>query len=237
MASLMHRLLILSLFLFGLSAKADSLVIAAASSLRPVLGPRLIAWGKEQGIEVQVVYGASGSLVQQMLRGAPFAVFVSAAPAHLRPLLQAGKVCGGPLTLGQGRLVLYLPPGSPVPLRADLKGLDRARRVALANPAVAPFGVLARQALQRAGLWSCLASRRIIGESASQAGHFALSGAVDAALLPKRLVQEPAFAEGRWTEVAPHLYETTPIQAVRLCDTPPAAKTVFGHLTALFAAF
>ncbi len=211
------------------------MIVAAASSLRPSLSPGLVRWGQSHGIEIQLVYGASGSLVQQLRRGAPFAVFVSASPAYLEPLRTGGRLCGAPLTLGEGRLALYLPNGSPVPLQADLTGLDRVRRLALANPRIAPFGALARQALRRAGLWPRLQARVVLGESAAQAGRFALSGAVDAALLPERLVRQPPFSRrGRWVAVMPTLYTPTPIQAVRLCPSPQAAEAVLQALPALF---
>jgi molybdate transport system substrate-binding protein len=49
-------------------------------------------------------------------------------------------------------------------------------KVAIANPAHAPYGRAAKEALERAGAWADLAPRLVLGENVSQAAQFAASG-------------------------------------------------------------
>lgn len=213
--------------------RAEAVRIAAASSLRFELEPLVAAFRQQRDVDVHVNYAASGTLAQQILHGAPYEIFLSASPRHLQPLQASGALCDGPALLGHGRLVLFVPHHSRVPLQGNLQGLAAAswQRLAIADPRVAPFGLLAQQALQSAGVWHQVQTRLVYGENAAQAARFALSGAVDAALLPRQLVRDPVFARrGKWTPVAETLYRPTPIQGARTCQPSKAAAVLFDYL-------
>ncbi len=214
-------------------AWAEAVTAAAASSLRPMLERLRQDYRRRHGTDVRLVYAASGTLVQQIVHGAPYALFFSAAPEFLRPLQDAGRVCQGPVVIGRGHLALYVPQGVGVPLDPSLAALKRAslRHLALADPGLAPFGRLARRALERAGVWQALQTRLVYGESAAQAAQMALAGAVDAALLPRRLVQSAAFARrGRWVAVAESLYRPTPLTMVLLCSAGAADRDFYAFV-------
>jgi len=212
-------------------AFAATITAAAASSLRPVL--ERVRQDYRQHVrdaEVRLVYAASGTLVQQIRHGAPYALFFSAAPEFLRPLERDGRICEGPVVIGEGYLVLYVPKGAKVPLDASLMGLKRLppRHLAIADPAVAPFGRVARHALEKAGVWQPLQRRVVYGESAAQAAQMALSGAVDAALLPRHLVQSAPFGQrGRWVAVERSLYRPMPLTMVLLCGATAAEHAFY----------
>jgi len=63
--------------------------------------------------------------------------------------------------------------------------LSRAevRRIAIANPDHAPYGRAARDALMRAGLWSSLQPRLVLGENISQTFQFVATGNADAGIV------------------------------------------------------
>jgi len=213
--------------------RAEAVTAAAASSLRPVLERLRRDYRRHHDAEVRLVYAASGTLVQQILHGAPYALFFGAAPEFLRPLEDAGRICQGPVVIGRGRLALYVPKGAGIPLDPSLAALKRAplRRLAIADPALAPFGRLARRALEKAGVWQALQERLVYGESAAQAAQMALSGAVDAALLPRRLVRSPPFERrGRWVAVAESLYRPTPLTMVLLCGGATADRAFYAFV-------
>ncbi|HEX9173905.1 MAG TPA: molybdate ABC transporter substrate-binding protein, partial [Telluria sp.] len=69
----------------------------------------------------------------------------------------------------------------------------RITRIAIANPAFAPYGRAARTALERQGLWERVAPRLVIGENIAQATQFVQTGNAQvgivslAAVLSKRL--------------------------------------------------
>jgi len=219
------------LMLLPFQAAADAITVASASSLRPVLEQVILVFKHEHA--VRTVYAASGTLVQQILHGAPYEVFLSASPDDLKPLQQAARICEGPAVIGHGRLVLYVPQRSQVPLDATLKALGESdlQHLAIADPAIAPFGRLAKQALENARLWQSLQDRLVFGDSAARTAQLVLAGAVDAALLPKRLMQPRIFAQrGRWVGVDESLYRPMPMMAVWLCGSSHASRALYFFL-------
>lgn len=209
----------------GAPARADTALVAAASSLRQVW-PALLA---QFDGEVRTSFGASGTLAQQIVHGAPFQLFLAADTdtvdwllAH-HPGLAASSGAGEqasaalPQVYARGELVLIVRQGlglsGDTALDADAATLLRSAhvsRLALANPRHAPYGRAAEHWLADTGIASgdATAFVKIIGENAAQAVQFVLSGAADAALVPASLVQSedvrsrvrivPLADAGRW---------------------------------------
>ncbi|HEU4384127.1 MAG TPA: molybdate ABC transporter substrate-binding protein [Anaeromyxobacteraceae bacterium] len=179
----------------------EPLAVAAAASLKPPLEELRRAFEAEHpGAGVAVSYGASGAFLSQIENGAPFDLFFSADVDYPHKAVAAGLArAKDQAVFAVGRLCLWLPEGAPPELRQ--KGLaaladPRIRRVAIANPAVAPYGRAAEAALQAAGLLDGVRPKLVLGQSVAQAAGFAAGGAVDAALIPLSLAREPALAAG-----------------------------------------
>jgi molybdate transport system substrate-binding protein len=190
-----------SLALAAGAPPASPLAVAAAASLKPPLEEVRQAFeAGRPGARVAVSYGASGTFLAQIQNGAPFDLFFSADVDYPREAVAAGLArAGDQAVFAAGRLCLWLPADAPPDLRQ--RGLaaladPRIRRVAIANPAVAPYGRAAEAALRAAGILEAVRPKLVRGQSVAQAANFAASGAVDAALLPMSLVREPALAAG-----------------------------------------
>src|SRR5713226_7924077 len=86
----------------------------------------------------------------------------------------------------QGRLVLAASKKVTVAVRdpADLEKAD-VRRIAIANPAHAPYGRAAQQALEASGLWERLRPKLVYGENIRQTLQFIQTGAVDAGIVAR----------------------------------------------------
>ena len=179
----------------GTSAAADgeAPVVAAAASLRHVFPELILAWTRTGSTAPDVSFGSSGNLYRQILQGAPFDLFLSADEAQVRKLIRARRTDGDGAVYGVGRLALLVPHHSRLSLDASLNDLGRAigdgrlRRLAIANPAHAPYGRAAREALVRAALWPRLEDRLLFAENAAQAVQFALAGGADGGLVPYAL--------------------------------------------------
>lgn len=203
----------------GAGAPREPLAVAAAASLKGALGELERAFEAERaGVDVTVTLGASGALYAQLRNGAPFDVFLSAdreAPAKL----VAAKLAGEDRLYAIGRLVAWTPAGSRLDLaRGGLAALadPRVRRIAIPNPAVAPFGRAAVQALRSAGVYDAVRDRLVLGTSAGQAAQFATTGAADVALLPASLAREPALGGGTSVPVPEALHARVEQSAVVL---------------------
>jgi molybdate transport system substrate-binding protein len=169
-------------FLIGIAPLcAADLLVAAASDLAP-LGPKLeIEYAKQTGQQVRFTFSSSGLLTRQIENGAPYDVFLSAGEQYVKDLASAGHVDSATMTLyALGRLGLWSPDGSAHQL-SDLSKLQ-IKRVAIANPDTAPYGLAAKQALEHQGLWPALKDKLIYGENVRQALQFAESRNVDAVI-------------------------------------------------------
>jgi molybdate transport system substrate-binding protein len=157
------------------SARAEDLLIAAASDLAP-LAPKLERAYSEK---IRFTLASSGSLKQQIENGAPFDVFLSANEKYVQDLAAAGLVTDATI-YAIGRIGLWSPNGSVNSL-ADLTKKP-VTHLAIPNPQHAPYGVAAREALESRGLWKEIEPKIVYGENVRQALQFAESGNVEAVI-------------------------------------------------------
>ncbi|MEO8025465.1 MAG: molybdate ABC transporter substrate-binding protein [Bryobacteraceae bacterium] len=157
-------------------------MIAAAADLAPLQQPLQKAFPNDK---LTFTLGSSGNLSKQIANGAPYDLFLSANFEYAEDLVRAGKA-DSVETYAYGQLGLYSP-GGMVRSLADLANL---RNIAIANPAHAPYGVAAKQALEGAGIWKLLQSKIVYGENVRQAFQFAESGNADAFLGAWTLIKD-----------------------------------------------
>ncbi len=185
----------------GRPARDGALSVAAASNLK--LAADELRRGFEQarpGARVRVTFGASGALVAQIRNGAPFDLFLSADRDYPGQLAREGLTDGGEVVYALGRLAVWTPPGSRLALERDgLRALAAPApgKIAMPNPAVAPYGRAAEAALRAAGVLEEVRPRLVLGQNVAQAAQFAASGAAEAALLPLSLTLTPELRAGR----------------------------------------
>lgn len=211
------------------SARAESpgVSVAAAASLKPVLDELVtIFQGHEPGSAVRVTYGASATLLAQLANGAPFDLFLSADREEPTRAVERGLADGAAFLFAHGQLAVWVPNGSPLDLEKEgLAALAQpsVRRVAIANPDVAPYGRAARAALLAAGLWARLGPRLVTGRNVAQAAQYAESGNAEAALVALSLARAPPLATaGRCWVVPARLYGEALAHAGVLVRNAPA---------------
>ena len=182
------------------------LLIAAASDLQMALPDLTAKFQAKTGIVASITFGASGQLAEQIKQGAPFDVFLSANETFVQNLAADGFVKPGSThRYARGSLVLAVYHG----LGDKVKSLDHltrpeVKKIALANPAIAPYGKAGKQALQKAGLWDLLQPKIVNAESVRQALLYVQKGDVEAALVGRAIVNVP---EVRPVEVDGRLYD------------------------------
>jgi molybdate transport system substrate-binding protein len=164
-------------------------VVAAASDLRFSFTDLGEQFEETTDINVTFTFGSSGQLKEQIINGAPFDVFASANEKFALDVVDAGK--GWPETLqpyAMGRIVLLARSGLDVP--STISGLtsDDFARIAIANPAHAPYGIAAREALESVGVYDEVKSRLVLGENVSDTLRLVETGNVDAAIVALSLV-------------------------------------------------
>jgi molybdate transport system substrate-binding protein len=172
--------------------------IAAASNLKFVLADLASQYRQQTGVQVDVNLGASGNLARQILQGLPVEQFVSADEAWVAELAKAGRTVDAGQRYATGRLALIVPKNSALPLAQGLAAVVRALKpgdkFAIANPALAPYGVAAEEALQRAGVGPLPAAHKVLGDHIGQTTQFVATGAAQAGITALALAQAPEMA-------------------------------------------
>jgi len=206
----------------------EQLTIAAAADLQPVMKHLSARFEKQTGSKVNLVFGSSGNFFAQLQNGAPFDLFFSADIDYPRKLEAAGLTERGSFyEYATGKIVLWVPSHSRVDVNKGLAAVDdpQIRRLAIANPAHAPYGRAAENALKKAGVWEQVSSRLVFGENISQTAQFANSGNADAAILALSLVLTPAMKQqGRYSVIPPEMYP--PIRQGAVIIKKSAHKTL-----------
>ncbi len=168
------------------AAEEKQLTIAAASDLAG-LGKALEAGFPEAKLTFS--FASSGMLAQQIDAGAPFDVFLSANEGFVMGLVKKGRISREDVQIyATGRLALWSKSG----LFHSFDDFGKVEKVtvAIANPQHAPYGMAARQALQKSGWWEKLSPNVVFAESVRQTLQFAESGNVDAIVTAWSLVYD-----------------------------------------------
>lgn len=175
--------------------------IAAASDLRFALDEILVGFrAANPAVGVEAAYGSSGNFFAQIREGAPFDVFLSADSDYARRLAAEG-LSEAPFPYAVGRLALVVSKDSGLDPKGfgELLKSPTIRRIAIANPAHAPYGRAAEAALQTWRIRDLVATKLVLGDSVSQAAQFVDAGAAQAGIVALSLVRSGssrlAFAE------------------------------------------
>lgn len=215
------------------AAAAEALVAVAANFLEPMqaLAAR---FESETGHSLKLSAGSTGRFYAQIREGAPFDLFLAADQEHPRRLQQEGLAAEPPLTYAIGRLALWS--ADPALLQGDAREVLRRgafRRLAIAKPALAPYGRAAQETLQALGLWEALRPKLVQGDSVAQAFQFVATGNAELGFVALAQVMSPErpAAGGRWL-VPAELHQPIRQDALLLrrgADNP-AARAAFAFL-------
>ncbi len=175
--------------------------MAAASHMQIALQEAVERFAATGRARPRVSYASTGNLQWRIDRGEPFELFLAADERFVFELYREGLAEDRGTVYAQGRLAIVSPPGAAVDPAAGLDGLREAlergeiRRFAIADPEAAPYGMAARDLLERARLWGGIEPRLVYGENAARAARLALSPRNDGGIVAWPLVAGTRYAE------------------------------------------
>lgn len=181
------------------------LTVAAAADLQfafTEIGARYTA---VTGVPVIFSFGSTGQLAQQIENGAPFDVFAAANQSFVEALARQNLALTDTVQLyARGHLVLAVnrQAGLTVTRLDDLLN-PAVRQIAIANPAHAPYGMAAQQALESAGLWSAVTPKLVFGDNVRQALQFVQSGDAPVGIVALSVADVPEIT---WTLIDDSLH-------------------------------
>ncbi|MCL5962131.1 MAG: molybdate ABC transporter substrate-binding protein [Chloroflexi bacterium] len=174
----------------------EAITVGAAADLQMAFAEIGELFRQETGTKVVFTFGSTGVLTQQIENGAPIDVFAAADVRYVDKLKDENLILADTQRIyAIGRLVLATNRATGLELRS-LEDLTRpeVKRIAIANPAHAPYGAAAKKALEETGLWDQVSSRLVIGENISQAMQFVKTGNADAGLIALSVANTPEIA-------------------------------------------
>lgn len=221
-----HYLLFLSLFLVGLlvacgisqqqnpitttTVKSQSvpitLTISAAANLNTVAPEIGKLWEQQTGNKALFNFGSTTKLAQQIEQGAAVDLFAAANKKAIEDLDQKGLIISETKRVyAIGAIGTWQRQDSPIEIKSlrDLVN-PSIKRIAIANPATAPYGIAAREALQSAGVWEQLQPKIILGENITQAQQYVETGNVDVAIVA---LANTINKSGKWTAIDSKIHQ------------------------------
>lgn len=206
----------------AVSAPVDQpLTVAAAADLAFAFKDVGAAFEKKTGRKVTFSFGATGLLARQITEGAPFDLFAAANLSFVDDVVKAGACLGDTKALyATGHLVMWTPRrAAPVKALSDLTRKE-IKKISIANPDHAPYGKAAKQAMERAGVWTAVQPKVVFGENVQQALQFAQSGNTEVAIVGLSVA---SMADGDFAPIDASLHDPLE-QALVVCNGAPDKK-------------
>jgi molybdate transport system substrate-binding protein len=196
--------------------------ISAASDLQFAL-PALVKAYNQPALKIHLRFGASATLATQTIRGLQTDIFLSADAAQVNAIKIAGLSASEPLVYAIGHLAQAT---TTTNLQLDQKlantkaffekevAAGKRPKLAIANPAHAPYGIAASQAIETLGYSDYFKPHLVLGENVAQTAQYIASGAVTAGIISFSLCKSQALANLRCQELDKNLHKAIAQTAV-----------------------
>ena len=228
----------LGLLLYSSCALAQVPTIAVAANMKDAFLEILTAFNstgkseKSDKSELRVVYGSSGNFTTQIMNGAPFNLFIAADEHFPLELYKNGKAVDEGMVYAIGKLVIITKNSSGIQLldsKAEMaKAIQKANKVSIAKPDLAPYGKAAVEYLKAEGLWDLAKNKLVYGDNIGVATTYVVSGAADIGFTAVSLAKSPEVAkETSFLLMDPKLYEPIKQRMVLIKGAPQEAIDLY----------
>jgi molybdate transport system substrate-binding protein len=168
---MLARLLILcaSALLLISPAHAEVISVAVAANMKDAFSEIATAFRYTGKSEMRVVYGSSGNFTAQIMNGAPFNLFIAADEHFPLELYKNGKTIDEGAVYAIGKLAILTKNSSGIQLGSDkaalVRAINKANKIAIAKPELAPYGKAAVEYLKAEGLWDLARDKLVYGDN------------------------------------------------------------------------
>jgi molybdate transport system substrate-binding protein len=198
---------------------------AVASNFSAPMKQIAALFQQQSGNTVKLSFGSTGKFYAQIKGGAPFDVFFAADTATPQRLDQEGKtVDGSRFVYALGKLVLW----SAQPGFVDDKGRvlrnGSYEKLAIADPKLAPYGMAAKQTLEKLAMWNSIRDKLVMGENITQAYQFVATGNAELGFVAlSQVMRDGKVSAGSSWLVPPDMYKPIRQSAVLLAGAKDKA--------------
>ncbi len=206
----MLKKVIAGCLLFVSTLSAGTITIAVAANVSYAIADLKKAFHVlHPETEVKVILGSSGKLTAQIKNAAPYQLFMSANMKYPEALYEDSKTADKPQVYAEGTLALFSVKAHDFSKGLALLREKNIKRIAVANPKTAPYGIAAAEALKNAKIYEAVKNKFIYGESVSQTVSYAVTAA-DIGIIAKSALYSKHMQKYKenvnWKEVNPKLY-------------------------------
>ena len=207
---------------------AQNIRVAAAANLQSVIEVLQKDFKQRTGLVIEPIVASSGKLVAQISNGAPFDVFLSADMSFPETLFTKGFAVKKPVAYAAGSLIICSSQNIGFNNWERVLMSPRVKKIAIANPAIAPYGKAATELLQGKGILDDIQSKIVYGESISQVNTYITTGVVDVGFTTQALVKEAGNKSALYYQIVDHRQYQPILQGMVLlkhaADNPAAEK-------------
>ena len=160
-------------------AMAADLSIACAANFTAAMKELSALYTQDSGVKTTCAFGSTGMLYGQIKNGAPYDVFFAADEKRPNLLYKEGLGLE-PVLYAKGKVVLWT-------ANKDSKYTDwqaavtdsKTQKVGIANPKTAPYGLMAEQAMAKAGVLDAVTPKLVFAKNVGMAFQFAYSDSAE----------------------------------------------------------
>jgi molybdate transport system substrate-binding protein len=201
------KILVAACLFFTVPVFAQNLKVAVAANLQAVIKVLGQDFKQKTGITIEPIVGSSGNLTTQIKNGAPYDVFLSADMGFPETIFKEGFSARKPVVYAQGSLIICSSRDIGFENWERLLMTERIKKIAVANPAIAPYGKAAEETLKDKGILNDIKSKIVYGESISQVNTYITTGVVEVGFTTRALVKDPANKiQLYWKVIDPKTY-------------------------------
>lgn len=163
------------------------IMVSAAASMKDSLTDLQKAYAqKAPSVKLTYVFGASGTLQQQIEQGAPADLFISAGKTQMDNLEQKNLlVKESKVDLVGNELVLVTGKDNNKVMALDDLSKSSVAQISIGTPESVPAGKYAQESLTNLKLWDTLKPKFVLAKDVTQVLNYVETGNVDAGLVYK----------------------------------------------------
>lgn len=215
-------------------ARAGQVSVAVAANFGAPMQKIAQAFEQDTGHKAILAFGSTGNFYAQIRNGAPFQVLLAADDeTPLRLERDGATVAGTRFTYATGRLVLWSQQPGLVDAKGEVLRSGSFRRIAIADPKLAPYGAAAMQTLEKLGVLAALRPRIVQGGNIAQAYQFVATGNAQLGFVAlSQVMSDGRIAQGSAWIVPADLHAPIRQDAVLLASgrENPAASALLAYL-------
>lgn len=147
--------------------------------------------------EIKIIFGSSGKGYHQILEGAPYDMIFSADMDYVEKLQEKGLTLSKPKPYAIGRIVLWVRKDSNIPVNDGINAVlnQKVKKIAIANWEHAPYGVAAKQCLEKYKLFDKVKDKLVLGENISQTAQYVQTAAADIGFLALSIAKSEVLSK------------------------------------------